>query len=933
MDPSTPIDMRVVKRNGSLETVSFDKILQRIRNIKDATNIEVNVIDLVITVIKQLKDRISTTEIDELLAQQCASLSTTHVDYNTLAGYVIGSSHQKNTLESFAETMHRLYTFVDSKGNNCPLISDELHDMILENGLTLDAMCDYNRDFLIDYFGFKTLERGYLLKIGGKAVERVQHLWLRVACGIHGSGEGCLAKIKETYDYMSLKYFTHATPTLFNAGTQHQQMSSCFLEAMESDSIEGIFKTATDCAMISKWAGGIGVHIHNIRAAGSLIRGTNGRSNGIIPMLRVFNETANYANQGGKRNGSFAIYLEPWHADIEGFLKLRTNHGDEKLKARDLFYALWIPDLFMRRVKDNKEWTLMCPDECPGLSDVYGTEFDTLYERYESEGRGRRTVPARDIWKLALESQMETGNPYMLYKDSANRKSNQKNIGVIKSSNLCVAPETLILTDKGHKPISELVDQTVSVWNGAEFSEVTVRQTGVDQPLIEVHCCDNVGRTKVLTCTPYHKFYVYGRGEAYPNEIYKLQALDLHIGDRIERWHLPDSDDVIEQTIVKIVDNGRRDNTFCFNEPKRHAGIFGGIRCGNCCEIMEVSTDEETAVCNLASIALPTLITNQQFDFDELIKVTRIITYNLNQIIDRNFYPIEKAKRSNMRHRPIGIGIQGLADVFIMMDLSFDSQEAKALNVAIFEAIYYGALLESCNLAKQFGAYETFAGSPASFGTLQFDMWSVEPSSKYDWASLKADIIKYGLRNSLLVAPMPTASTSQILGFNECIEPITSNIYSRGTLAGDFMVINKYLMRDMMSLGLWNKAVKDNIIANNGSIQQLPQVPQQVKNKYKTAWELSMRTLIDMAADRAPFVCQSQSLNLWVADPTSAVLTSMHFYAWQKGLKTGIYYLRSRAKHEAQQFSIEPEKTIHHEATTYVDDGANEEGECLNCSA
>ena len=759
-------EMYVIKRNGEREVVSFDKILQRIKNTGAEANIQMNYTALTMKVIDQLYDGISTTQIDELTSDQCASLASTHPDYNILAGRIVVSNHQKNTSSSFQEVMSKLYNFHDKHDELSSLISDDLYFISQEHGDYLDSLCDYSRDYLIDYFGFKTLERAYLMKIEKQIVERPQHMWLRVAIGIHGND---LDRIRQTYEYMSQKYFTHATPTLFNAGTKRPQLSSCFLIAMEKDSISGIYNTLSDCANISKWAGGIGMHIHNIRATGSHIRGTNGTSNGIVPMLRVFNNTAKYVDQGGgKRNGSFAIYLEPWHADIEIFLQMRKNHGDEELKARDLFYGLWIPDLFMERVKMDGIWTLMCPDECPGLADVYGDDFRILYEKYEDSGRGRVTMGARKLWFQILDAQMETGTPYLCYKDAANRKSNQKNVGIIKSSNLCT-------------------------------------------------------------------------------------------------------------------------------------------------EIMEVSTPEETAVCNLASIALPSCIDHSQnppvYDFAKLHDVSRAVTYNLNKVIDVNYYPTPKTDASNAKHRPIGIGVQGLADTFIQMGLCFDSEEARQLNRHIFETIYHAALKESCSIAKRDGPYSTFAGSPASEGILQYDMWNVVPSAdRYDWDSLKEDIKLHGLRNSLLMAPMPTASTSQILGYNECIEPITSNIYSRRTLAGEFIMANKYLMRDLLDLGLWNNDVKNNIIANNGSIQQIESIPQDIRDKYKTVWEIPMRTLIDMAADRGAYICQSQSLNLWQEDPTYNSLTSMHFYAWSRGLKTGIYYLRRRGRHQAQQFTIEPEK-------------------------
>ena len=773
-------EMYVTKRDGNREIVSFDKILKRIRNIGMEAGIKINYTSLVMKVIDQLYDGISTTKIDELSAEQCASMSSIHPDYNNLAGRITISNHHKNTESSFCEVMSQLYNYTDFHNKHTPLISQELYDLTLKYKDEYLKLCDYERDYLIDYFGFKTLERAYLMKINKVTVERPQHMWLRVAIGIHGSN---LELVKETYFLLSNKYFTHATPTLFNAGTPRPQLSSCFLIAMENDSVDGIYNTLKDCATISKWAGGIGLHIHNVRSSGSLIRGTNGTSNGVVPMLRVFNNTAKYIDQGGnKRNGSFAIYLEPWHADVELFLQMRKNHGDEELKARDLFYALWIPDLFMERIKSDGSWTLMCPDECPGLSDVYGEEFVELYKKYESEGRGKKTVKARDLWFQVLDAQMETGTPYILYKDASNKKSNQKNIGIIKSSNLCT-------------------------------------------------------------------------------------------------------------------------------------------------EILQVSSENETAVCNLGSIALPAFIestdgnpSNYFFNHDNLHRVAKVLTKNLNKIIDVNYYPTPKTERSNKRHRPIGIGVQGLADVFMMLRFPFGSDKSRQLNRDIFETIYHAALEASCELAERDGAYETFASSPASEGILQFDMWNVTPTRRYDWASLKQCIIQVGLRNSLLLAPMPTASTSQILGYNECIEPITSNIYNRRTLAGEFILANKYLMKDLLELGLWNEKIKNNIIANHGSVQQIEQIPQEIRDIYKTVWEIPMRTLIDMAADRGAFVCQSQSLNLWLEDPNYSTLTSMHFYSWSKGLKTGIYYLRRRGRHQAQQFTIEPEKRATEGITEENDD-------------
>lgn len=827
--------MNVTKRNGNLEEIVFDKILTRIKKLGQEVGIHsINYQQLVMKVIDQLYDGIPTTKIDELAAQQCASLSTMHPDYGTLSGRIIVSNHQKNTDPLFSNVMTELFQFRDIHGAHNPLISTELFEFVQKHSAEIDAMIVHDRDYLVDYFGFKTLEKAYLFKNKNKIVERPQHMWMRVSIGIHGLSEASVGKaglgeagtyadlsgnvgnlfggtktpdsshrilslIKETYDLMSQKYFTHATPTLFNAGTPRPQLSSCYLLAMEDDSIEGIFNTIKDCAKISKWAGGIGLHIHNIRAKGSHIQGTNGNSNGIVPMLRVFNNTARYVDQGGgKRCGSIAIYLEPWHPDIFDFLEMRKNHGDEELKARDLFYALWVPDLFMERVKEKKgKWSLFCPHECPGLADVCGAEFKTLYEKYETEGRARKTVDARTLWFSILDSQMETGTPYLLYKDAANKKSNQQNLGTIKSSNLC-------------------------------------------------------------------------------------------------------------------------------------------------CEIMEYSDKDETAVCNLASIGLPTFVDTQTktFDYKKLHEVTKVVTNNLNRVIDVNFYPTEKTRRSNLRHRPIGIGVQGLADAFILMDIPFHSEEAKDVNKLIFETLYHASLEKSMEIAVKQGAYQTFLGSPASKGILQFDMWNVEPpSNRYDWTKLKNAIMTNGIRNSLLVAPMPTASTSQILGFNECFEPFTSNLYSRRTLAGEFVVVNKYLMNELIQLGLWNEQIKNNIIQNKGSVQQLTILPEHIRNKYKIVWEIPMKHLIDMSADRGAFICQSQSLNLWMEEPVYNKLTSMHFYAWEKGLKTGIYYLRRKAKHQAQQFTIEPSVKERSDADDGADglegdngDGDDDEG-CALCSA
>ena len=1231
-------ELRVIKRNGSAEILSFDKILKRVKYLGTTSattpHLNVNYSQLVMKVVEQLYNNMPTYVIDELTAEQCASLTTKHLDYGTLASRIIVSNNHKTTSASFSAAMDQLYQFRDSHGVHKSLIHKDVWQLSQKNAEFLQSILDYSRDYLFDYFGFKTLERAYLMKIGKKIIERPQHMWLRVALGIHG---GNLERVKETYDLMSLKYFTHATPTLFNAGTNHPQLSSCYLLGMEDDSVDGIYNTLKDCAKISKWAGGIGLHAHNIRAAGTHINGTNGISNGLVPMLRVFNMTARYIDQGGnKRNGSFAIYMEPWHADIEAFLDMKKNHGDEEMRARDLFYGLWMPDLFMERVKNDGDWSIFCPHKCPGLADCYGEAFRSLYEKYVAEGKANKTVKARTLWFKILDSQMETGTPYLLYKDAANKKSNQQNLGVIKSSNLCVAPETLILTNEGYLEIKDLEGKTVNVWNGEEFSETVVHKTGVNQELITVETSDGC----TLDCTPYHKFYIQTKYDrncskkdkyveiieaqklkendklvkcefpiisgqndikysythgffcgdgtynqnnskethscnniAIMNESYCKRHIDLSVGidnNTLEKrtltcyvkcngnsyekkpilslygekknllkyldhrsvgnedacgrlnlslpldiqpkfyvpsnasiknkmeWFsgycdadgtiakngtneslqvscverefitnvklmlqtcginpkvtlmrdadkhmLPDSQRNLKEynckavyrllvssfdlqklvnigfapnrlkinmnnkpnrdgrkfvTIKRIIKSGRRDDTYCFNEPKKHAGIFNGIITSQCTEIIEYSDHEQTAVCNLASIGLPQFVAaDKTFDYAKLHAVVKVVTYNLNRIIDVNFYPTEKTRLSNLLHRPIGIGVQGLADVFALMDIAFTSEKAREINKFIFETIYHASAEQSMEMAKeraggmqqlaqyhqtmfakvdvpnlaefskletasreytsaaeedplvqallpipaelyylngaQMGAYSSFSDSPAAKGLLQFDLWNVTPpSDRYDWPLLKAHIQNYGMRNSLLVAPMPTASTSQILGNNECFEPFTSNLYSRRTNAGEFVLPNKYLMAELIQMGLWNETVKDNIIFNKGSIQQMADLPQHLKEKYKTVWEIPMKHLIDMAADRGPYICQSQSLNLWIEDPDYKTLTSMHFYAWQTGLKTGIYYLRRKAKHQAQQFTIRPntaQSTVG--ASTVGTVGAADE--CLMCSS
>ena len=775
--------MHVQKRNGDREPISFDKVLSRVR--KAARGLQVNADALSQQVLSRIYDGVPTTQLDELTAANAASLGTVHPDWNILASRIAISNHQKNTEASFSKVVAALANQTMNKtGEKTSYISPELAAVVVAHGDEIDTYIQHQRDYLLDYFGFKTLEKSYLLRdTSMRILERPQHMWMRVSLALWAGHPKMLQYAFETYDLMSQKSMTHATPTLFNAGTPRQQLSSCYLIAMNDDSISGIYKTLADCAAISKYAGGIGIHAHNIRARGSLIRGTNGVSNGLVPMLRVFNNTARYVDQGGgKRNGSFAVYLEPWHADIEDFLKLKLNSGSEEERARDLFYALWVSDLFMERVEADGDWSLFCPSEAPGLSDVWGDEFKALYTQYEREGRARKSVKAQKLWFQILDAQMETGTPYLVYKDAANKKSNQQNLGTIKSSNLCS-------------------------------------------------------------------------------------------------------------------------------------------------EIIEFSNAQETAVCNLASIALPAFVKDGAFDFAELRRVAGVVIRNLNRVIDINYYPTPETKVSNMRHRPVGLGVQGLADVFAMLKLSWEDDKALELNQLIFEHMYYASVSMSCQLAEEEGSYETFDAhvnpystpnhsswgmndpSPAATGKLQPDLWGITPITEtrgeLDWAGLR-EKAKKGMRNSLLIAPMPTASTSQILGYNECFEPFTSNLYSRRTLAGEYVVINKHLMKELLDLGIWNEDMKQQIVARNGSVQDVPGIPEEIQGRYKTAWEMKQRVLIDMAAARGAFICQSQSLNLFVADPNYSKLTSMHFYAWKKGLKTGCYYLRTKAPVAAQKFTVDP---------------------------
>lgn len=911
----------VVKRNGKKEKMSFDKILKRLKNLGQ-NNLKVNYTNLVQKIIDRLYNNIATTVIDELTAQQCASLCTTHPDYQTLAARILVSNHHKNTSSSFKAVIKSLYKFKDVHGKHTPIVSKQIFDLSIKYSKEIVEAIDYDRDFLIDYFGFKTLERAYLMKVNGSIVERPQHMWMRVSIGIHGDN---IKKIIETYNLMSLKYFTHATPTLFNAGTNRPQLSSCYLLAMENDSIKGIYNTLGDCAAISKWAGGIGLHIHNVRASGSHIRGTNGTSNGIVPMLRVFNNTARYVDQGGgKRNGSFAIYLAPWHGDIFEFLEMKKNHGDEEARARDLFYALWVPDLFIERVKNNNKWSLMCPDVCKGLSDVYGDDFKNLYENYENEGKFIKQVQARDLWFKILDSQIETGTPYILYSDAANKKSNQKNLGTIKSSNLCC------------EIIEYSNDKETAVCN-----------------LASVNLSSFVSKSK-----------------------FKFENKSLNIYTKNDCVYCKLTKNLLKEHNIDYNEIRMEKETFkkyFYETYEKDVGTYPQIECDN----NYIGTFDD-----LSAILCPT------YDFDELHSVVKVITENLNKVIDVNFYPTQKTLRSNLLHRPIGIGIQGLANCFALMNIPFHSNEAKELNKLIFETIYHAALEKSNELAfkrkdnlvalyhswqnkewsftcesnpqadephcrtyntsleniqkildevkpiyaemKNFkslssiGSYSSFKGSPISNGTMQFDFWEVNPT-KYNFKILKESIIENGIRNSLLVAPMPTASTSQILGNNECFEPFTSNIYLRRTIAGEFVVINKHLIQELLNIDLWNEDVKNQIIANDGSIQNIKGIPSFIKEKYKTVWEIPMKHILDMSADRGAFICQSQSNNLWMKEPNYKKLTAMHFYSHKLGLKTGIYYLRTQAKSAPQQFTIDPTKNKN------VEHNSNEP--CEMCSA
>lgn len=1053
--------MFVVKRNGSREEVKFDKVTDRVKKLCFGLNMTyVNPTVVAQHVSTGMVNDIPTSKLDILASRVAADLSTKHPDYNILAGRIMVSNLQKEIKVTFSEAMDQLYNYTNpSTKKHAPVISKELWEIVMNNADRLNNIIVDERDFDYDIFGIETLRRSYLLRAGDKILETPQYMHLRVALGIHGDD---IDGAEKMYELLSKRLYTHSTPTIFNSGTPRPQMASCFLLSTEDDSIEGIFNTVKECALISKFAGGIGVSIHNIRSSGSYIEGTNGISNGIVPFLKIFNETARAVNQAGRRKGSFAVYLEPHHADIFQFIDLRRPGGVEEFRTRDLFIALWVSDLFMERVSNGGPWTLFNPDASPGLEDVWGNEYRRLYEQYEREGRGVKVIKARELWTEICKAQIETGTPYILNKDQCNLKSNQQNLGTIRSSNLCVAPETKILTDTGYHPIATLVDQEVNVWNGEEWSTTTVRQTGTNQKLIKV----KMSNGSIVECTPYHKFYIetgtrpveakdlkpgmklikhelpvvddptapefphaYTHGlfcsdtnnvtlfddmadkfevpinysvssklewfagvcdgdgtvarngttesiqvcsihkEYLIDIVYMLQTIGVYSKvtksrDELmnEMWRLlinsVDTQKLLEMgfspkrlkinnrspqrdarhftKIISIEDEGRYDDTYCFTEQKRGMGMFGGVLTGQCSEIIEYTSPSEHAVCNLAQINISNFVdlVESTMDYEGLVEISKQAIKNLNLVIDKSFYPVEKARLSNLKHRPLGLGVSGLHDVFFKLRLaSFDCPEARLINKRIFESIYRGAVLASIELARAHGPYESFPGSPASRGILQFDMWGLKESDLYwkDWTDIKNEVVKHGMRNSLLIALMPTASSATIMGVTECFEIQTSNLYSRKVLSGEFTLINKYLINELIEVGLWNEDIMMNILGNDGSIQHIDAIPQEIRTRYKTVWEYSMKSVIDMSADRSPFVDQSQSLNLFLRNPTVPKLTSMHLYSWNRGLKTMSYYLRSRAATEAIKFTVD-KKLITEKTPTRAPEDSEEEV-CLSCQA
>lgn len=1003
--------MFVIKRNGTLEEVNFNKIFQRLKYLStEPTPLsEVNIHYVTQTVIQGIHDRITTQEIDIYSSNMCASMSIQNHQYGILAGRIIINNHHKNTLTSFKDKMDKLYLRKDSNGVICSLLDEKFYKFIEKNQKEIESYIDYSRDYLLDYFSFKTLERSYLLRVNDEIVERPQDLFMRVSIFLHfipkstkEKSKILMERIVETYNLMSQKYFTHATPTLFNSGTTRPGALSCFLMGIP-DSLDGIMKGAWDCAEISKRAGGIGFHISNLRSKGSLIRGTNGASSGIVPFLKLYNDVARAFNQGGKRLGSFAAYIEMHHPDIMDFLQLRKNHGEENLRCRDLFLGLWVCDLFMERVKNNETWSFFDPNLCPNLNEVYGDDYKRLYLEYENKKMYSSQMKARELWQAVFVAQKEAGIPYILYKDHVNRNNNQSNIGVVKSSNLCVSGDTMILTDNGYWPIEHLHKdgQMHNVFNGEEFTPAVFAKTGTNVSLLKVTCrirqkplssnrisqlqnfnvdLGEFSYEKSVKCTPQHKFILHDGS--------RVDAQELKVDDKLLTWSNPRGNFQVESVVSAIEWDCSIEDTFCFTEPKKNSGVFNGMLLGNCAEIVEVSSSTEYACCTLASISLPMFVEDSLsenetlenttlnhefpkrpvFNYKRLMDTVKVIVRNLNQVIDRNWYPTPETEKSNLAHRPLGIGVQGLADVFFKFRCTYDSELAKELNKKIFETIYYAAVSASTKLAKEIyrgyvsqmqnknivvidkkeynletlpkniGAYPSMTrndGSPLYRGKFHWELYGAEPEMKYDWDSLRSHISVYGIRNSLLIALMPTASTSQIMGNIESIEPLTSNIFIRQTLAGQFIIVNKYLMNDLKELGLWNKDIENYLKINNGSIQNIDGIPGNIKHLYRTVWEIPQRSVIDLAADRQPFVDQSQSLNLFIEDLTFSKFNSMHFYGWEKKLKTGCYYLRTRPAVEPQKFTVTPSaEELEKIARRTFSVGKSKEDEvCLVCSS
>jgi len=928
--------MYVINRKGESEKIRYDKITDR--NIELSKDLNVDVEYLSKLIISSLKNGMTTIEIDNLSSETAAYMSTYEPDYDILAARIAISNHYKNTFDSFWETMNLLYSSVHPKtGRKLSIITDKFMSFITKHRDVIESKIDYSRDFNYTYFGFKSLQKMYLHKLNDRVVERPQHLLMRVACTIHSMDDNIELAL-DSYEKMSLGYFTHASPTLFNAGKKYGNLSSCFLLTMDDD-LEHIYEVNKRCGLISKFGGGIGIDISRVRAKGSPIHSSNGKSDGLVPMVKMFNANSLYANQSGSRKGSFAMYLEPWHADIFEFVGLRYNTPPDELRARDIFIALWINDLFMKRVMEDGVWSLFCPSVVPQLTETYGEEFEKIYIEAESNKKYNKQIKARKLMEEICKSQTETGLPYIMYKDSVNRKSMQKNIGIIRSSNLCVSGDTLILTKEGHIEIEKLVNKEVEIWNGFEWSTVTPKKTGIDVEMLIV----TFSNGKWVKCTKYHKFPIVKDNGQYSF----IDAKNLLAGDKLLNHYMPDSQELTNDVhVTSITPLSHLYDTYCFTENKRNLGIFNGVLLGNCSEIVEYTDNENVAVCNLSSIALPKFVYYEdgkaKYNFEKLKDIAKTVTRNLDNVVEINEYPIIQSKTNNLDYRPLGIGVQGLADVFSMFKYTWGSDEAKDLNKRIFETIYYGCVEASTELAVERGSYTRFEGSPWSEGLLQYDMWNEKPITDYDWNGLK-EKVKKGMRNSLLTTVMPVAGTSQILGNNEACEPFTSNIYSRSTLAGEFIMMNKHLVKDLKELGLWNKYIINNIIENEGSIQNVEEIPQNIKDIYKTVWEISQKILIDYYRDRAPFIDQAQSLNLFLDHPTIAKLSSMHMYSWKNGCKNGIYYCRSKPARSAVKFNLLKENRASNsnevkdekKGKTYVKEGKEYtcfEDVCVACS-